>query len=88
MPSRSVRALIAMSASCLILSSLTSCASTPVRVDADTYCEKARHISATDEQIAVITAPATWPIMKPYAQQIAAHNVTYDKSCLAPAKQQ
>ncbi len=73
-----------MSASCLILLSLSGCASQgPVfKVTADTACEKYRHISASDEQIEVFTK--NWGVMKTYAQQVAAHNVTFDKDCLAP----
>jgi len=73
-----------MFAICLILLSLTACAErAPVfKVTADTACEKYRHISASDEQIEVFTR--NWVVMKPYAQQVAAHNATYDRDCLAP----
>lgn len=73
-----------MSASCLILLSLSGCGSQgpTFKVTADTSCEKYRHISASDEQIEVFTK--NWGVMKSYAQQVAAHNAVFDKDCLAP----
>lgn len=75
-----------MSASYLILLSLIGCGDRqPVfKVTADTACEKYRHISASDEQIEVFTK--NWGVMKSYAQQVAAHNVVFDKDCLAHKK--
>lgn len=84
MPRKNVRALSAMSVSCLILLSLSGCGDRgPVlKVTADTSCERYRYIPASEEQIEVMTK--NWQVMKPYAQQVAAHNVTYTKNCLLP----
>lgn len=50
-------------------------------MSADTYCERARHISATDAQLDVFKA--NWAVMESYADQVVAHNITYDSACLA-----
>lgn len=74
-------------ASFLILSCLGACSSPPeLHVSADTYCEKARYIAATDAQLKVIAAPPTWDTMKPYAQQVAENNTTYNANCLEYTK--
>jgi hypothetical protein len=43
-------------------------------------CERFRHISADDAQIDVISK--NWPVMEPFARQVAGHNAEYDKDCL------
>jgi hypothetical protein len=63
---------------------LTGCGKEPPVVSGDTYCEKARHISATDAQIEVFKA--NWPVMESYADQVVAHNITYDGDCLGAGK--
>lgn len=61
-----------------MLLSVTGCGSPPI-VSGDTYCERARHISADDAQIKVYEA--NWDVMESYADQIVAHNIEYDKNC-------
>lgn len=62
---------------------LTACASAspppPPIVTADTSCDRFKHISATEAQIAAIKA--NWSLWESYARQIAAHNDAYDKRC-------
>lgn len=95
-PSLGLR-LSAACASLTILLLLGACGSrTELKVSADTYCEKARYIAATDEQLRVmgvdvgpppvIVAPDTWAVMRPYAQQVAANNVMYNANCLEYTK--
>lgn len=80
-PRKAGRLLIATLASSLLLTNLTGCGDkTPPIVSGDTYCEKARHISATEAQIEVFRA--NWDVMESYADQVVAHNLTYDGDCL------
>ncbi len=70
-----------MSSACLLLTSLSGCGERPPPiVSADTYCERAAHISADPKQIKVFQD--NWDVMESYADQIVAHNVTYDANCL------
>ena len=46
----------------------------------DTYCERARHISATEAQIKVFED--NWALMESYADQVVANNIEYDKHCV------
>lgn len=66
----------------LLLISSTGCASDPPIVSGDTYCERARHISASDAQIKVFAD--NWAVMESYADQVVAHNIEYDANCLQP----
>lgn len=76
------RASIATCALCLTLSLSAGCADAPV-VSGDTYCERARHISATDGQLAIIRP--FFAQLRSWLDQIAANNDTYDANCIAPA---
>ncbi len=71
------------SASCLLLLFSTSCASPPV-VSGDLSCERFRHISATPFQIDIISK--NYEALETFAEQVAAHNVEYDRACLEPEK--
>ena len=64
--------------------SVSACAGNPPPPSGDTYCERARHISATDEQIKVFAD--NWAVMEPYADQVISHNLTYDAACLKEPK--
>lgn len=63
----------------LLTTLLTSCASPPPIVSADTSCDRYKHISADDAQRAAIKA--NWPLWDSLARQIAAHNDSYDGKC-------
>jgi hypothetical protein len=64
---------------------LSGCADdrAPVTV-VDTSCDRFRHISANDAQIEVFKS--NWDVMESYADQVVAHNIEFDKSCLEKGK--
>lgn len=65
---------------------LASCAKPPPVVSGDLSCERFRHISATEPQIAAMGND--WDLWESYAVQIASHNVEYDADCLEKTKKQ
>lgn len=73
-------ALTGISAGLILL--VSACAGNPPPPSGDTYCERARHISATDEQIKVFAD--NWAVMESYADAIITHNLVYDATCLEP----
>jgi len=77
---RAVPILMVLSGVCLLLMSLSGCARPPVIVEADTSCDRFAHISFNDAQRAAVAA--NWDLWESAAEQVAAHNVEYDKRCL------
>lgn len=63
---------------------LAGCVQAPPPPSGDTYCERARHISATDAQIKVFAD--NWAVMESYADAIITHNLVYDAACLKADK--
>ena len=55
----------------------------PIMVSGDLSCERFRHISASDEQIAALKPLRA--ILRSWLEQIAAHNTEYDKDCVGTA---
>jgi len=51
-----------------------------VIVEADTSCDRFAHISFNDAQRAAVAA--NWDLWESAAEQVAAHNIEYDKRCL------
>lgn len=50
----------------------------------DTSCDRFAHISANDAQLEVFKA--NWDVMESYADQVVAHNIEYEKSCIQNTK--
>ncbi len=71
-------------AAALVFLLLAGCGSKPPIVSADTSCERFAHISFHDAQIAAVQAD--WTLWESVADQVVAHNIEYDKSCLGPTK--
>lgn len=71
-------------AAALAILLLSACAGNPPPPSGDTYCERARHISATDAQIKVFAD--NWAVMESYADQILTHNAVYDAACIKEGK--
>lgn len=66
-------------AAILFTTMLAACSSPPV-VSGDLSCERFRHISATAQQIQLLSDH--YDVMESWAIQIAEHNTEFDKDCL------
>lgn len=66
----------------IALSLLTSCTPPPPVVSGDTYCERARHISADERQRGVIIKDES--LWRSLVKQIADNNDTYAINCIIP----
>lgn len=71
---------MALCAAWLLLTSLTACGEPEPLRTTDTSCDRFAHISATEMQIKVFAD--NWDVMESYADQIVAHNIEFDKTCL------
>lgn len=52
-------------------------------VSGDLYCEKARYVAATEDQLAFFKE--WWGKLEGFLVQVAQNNKTYQDNCVAPA---